>query len=132
VAEGRVSVLSQYAAGLAVLISCLGLLGLAAFSAERRRKEIGVRKVLGATQSGIVYLLTGEFTRLVGVAVVVGLPLGFFIARQWLSGFAYRIELEAWYFGLAGGLALLTALLTVSTQAFRAARINPVYCLKEE
>jgi hypothetical protein len=132
VAEGRVSVLSQYAAGLAVLISCLGLLGLAAFSAERRRKEIGVRKVLGATQSGIVYLLTGEFTRLVGVAVVVGLPLGFFIARQWLSGFAYRIVLEPWYFGLAGGLALLTALLTVSTQAFRAARINPVHCLKEE
>ena len=132
VAEGRVSVLSQYAAGLAVLISCLGLLGLAAFSAERRRKEIGVRKVLGATERGIVYLLTGEFARLVGVAVGMGLPVGFCVARQWLSGFAYRIELEPWYFGLAGGLALLTALLTVGTQALRAARINPVHCLREE
>jgi ABC-type antimicrobial peptide transport system permease subunit len=132
VAEGRVSVLSQYAAGLAVLISCLGLLGLAAFSAERRRKEIGVRKVLGATESGIVYLLTGEFTRLVGGAVVVGLPLGFFIARQWLSAFAYRVDLEAWYFAAAGLLALLVALLTVGSQALRAARINPVQCLKEE
>jgi hypothetical protein len=132
VAEGRVSVLSGYAAVLAVLISCLGLLGLAAFSAERRRKEIGVRKVLGATESGIVALLTGEFARLVGVAVVLGLPTGFFIARAWLAGFAYRIDLQAWYFVLAGGLALATALLTVSTQAFRAARINPVQCLKEE
>jgi hypothetical protein len=132
VAEERVSVLSGYAAVLAVLISCLGLLGLAAFSAERRRKEIGVRKVLGATESGIVALLSGEFAQLVGIAVVLGLPTGFFIARAWLAGFAYRIELEAWYFVLAGGLALVTALLTVSTQAFRAARVNPVHCLKEE
>jgi hypothetical protein len=132
VAEGRVSVLSQYAAVLAVLISCLGLLGLAAFSAERRRKEIGVRKVLGASESGIVALLSGEFARLVGIAVVLGLPIGFFIAREWLAGFAYRIDLQAWYFMLAGGLALITALLTVGTQALRAARINPVHCLKEE
>jgi hypothetical protein len=132
VAEGRVSVLSGYAAVLAVLISCLGLLGLAAFSAERRRKEIGVRKVLGATESGIVALLSGEFARLVGIAIGVGLPVGFLIARAWLAGFAYRIDLEAWYFVLAGGVALLTALLTVGTQALRAARLNPVHCLKEE
>ncbi len=132
VAEGRVSVLSGYAAVLAVLISCLGLLGLAAFSAERRRKEIGVRKVLGATESGIVALLSGEFARLVGIAVVIGLPVGYLVAREWLAGFAYRIDLDAWYFVLAGGVALLTALLTVGTQALRAARLNPVHCLKEE
>jgi ABC-type antimicrobial peptide transport system permease subunit len=130
--ERRVSVLSQYFAGLAVLISCLGLFGLAAFSAERRRKEIGVRKVFGASEGSIIFLLSGDFTRLVGAAIVVALPVSYLVARQWLSGFAYRISLEAWYFVAAGLLALLIAFLTVGSQAFRAARINPVQCLKEE
>jgi ABC-type antimicrobial peptide transport system permease subunit len=130
--ERRVSVLSQYFAGLAVLISCLGLFGLAAFSAERRRKEIGVRKVFGAGEGRIFFLLSGDFTRLVGVAILVALPVSYGLARQWLSGFAYRIDLEAWYFIAAGLLALLIAFLTVGSQALRAARINPVECLKEE
>jgi ABC-type antimicrobial peptide transport system permease subunit len=130
--ERRVSVLSQYFAGLAVLISCLGLFGLAAFSAERRRKEIGVRKVFGASEGSIIFLLSGDFTRLVGAAILVALPVSYLVARQWLSGFAYRISLEAWYFVAAGLLALLIAFLTVGSQAFRAARINPVQCLKEE
>ena len=131
-AERRVSVLSQYFAGLAVVISCLGLFGLAAFSAERRRKEIGVRKVFGASEESILFLLSGDFTRLVGIAIVVALPVSYLLARQWLSAFAYRIDLEAWYFVLAGGVALLVAFLTVGSQALRAARINPVHCLKEE
>ena len=131
-AEQRVSILSRYFAGIAILISCLGLLGLAAFTAERRRKEIGIRKVLGSTEAGIVYLLSNEFTRLVGAAIGVALPVSYLLASTWLKGFAYRIALEPWYFLLAGLLALTTALLTVGLQAFKAARINPVECLKEE
>ncbi len=131
-AEGRVSVLSRYFAGIAILISCLGLLGLAAFTAERRRKEIGIRKVLGSTEAGIVYLLSNDFTRLVGAAILIALPLSYLLASAWLKGFAYKITLKPWYFLLAGLLALATALLTVGLQAFKAARINPVECLKEE
>jgi hypothetical protein len=131
-AEQRVAGLARYFAGLAILISCLGLLGLAAFTAERRRKEIGVRKVLGATEWGIVWLLSGDLARLVGVAVLLALPPGYLLARQWLAGFAYRIDLQPWYFLAAGGLALATALLTVGLQAARAARANPVESLKEE
>jgi hypothetical protein len=132
VAEQRVSVLSRYFAGIAILISCLGLLGLAAFTAERRKKEIGIRKVLGASEAGIVYLLSNDFTRLVGVAIVIALPLSYLLAREWLAGFAYKITLGPWYFLLAGLLALGTALLTVGLQAFKAARTNPVQGLKEE
>jgi ABC-type antimicrobial peptide transport system permease subunit len=131
-AEQRVSVLSRYFAGIAILISCLGLLGLAAFTAERRRKEIGIRKVLGASQAGIVYLLSNDFTKLVGVAIGVALPVSYGLASTWLEGFAYRIDLKPWYFLLAGLLALGTALLTVGLQASKAARINPVHCLKDE
>jgi hypothetical protein len=131
-AEQRVSVLSRYFAGIAILISCLGLLGLAAFTAERRRKEIGIRKVLGSSEAGIVYLLSNDFTKLVGVAIGLALPVSYLLASTWLKGFAYRIDLEPWYFLLAGLLALGTALLTVGLQAFKAARINPVQCLKDE
>jgi ABC-type antimicrobial peptide transport system permease subunit len=131
-AERRVAVLSGYFAGFAILISCLGLLGLAAFTAEQRRKEIGVRKVLGSTEWEIVYLLSGDFARLVLVAIGIALPVSYLLTKGWLAGFAYRVDLEPWYFGLAGGLALLVALGTVGTQALRAARINPAQCLKEE
>ncbi len=131
-AERRVSVLSGYFAGFAILISCLGLLGLAAFTAERRRKEIGVRKVLGSSTFGIVYLLSGDFTKLVGGAVLLALPVSFLLAKGWLAGFAYRVPLSPWYFLAAGGIAMLVALFTVGTQALRAARINPTHCLKEE
>jgi predicted permease len=132
VAEGRIAVLSRYFAGLAILISCLGLLGLAAFTAERRRKEIGIRKVLGAGNAGIVFLLAGDFTKLVLGAILIGLPLSYLVATQWLDNFVYHIPLKLAYFLLAGLLALLVTLFTVGIQAVRAARINPVRCLKED
>jgi hypothetical protein len=131
-AEQRVGLLSRYFAGVAILISCLGLFGLAAFTAERRRKEIGIRKVLGATEAAIVYLLAGSFTRPVLLAVLLALPLSYILANQWLERFVYRIELEAWFFLLAGVLALTIALLTVGFQAAKAAFINPVQSLKDE
>ncbi len=132
VAEQRVATLSQYFAGLAILISCLGLFGLAAFTAERRRKEIGVRKVLGASRASIVYLLSSDFTKLVLVAICLSLPLSYLIVKHWLQSFEYRIALEWWYFVGAGLAALLIAWLTVSTQAIRAASDNPVHSLKDE
>lgn len=131
-AEERISVLSGYFAGLAILISCLGLLGLAAFSAERRLKEIGIRKALGASVSGIVYLLTSDFTKVVFVAILIALPISYFIAAAWLEGFAFRIPLGPWYFIGAGIIALLIAGLTVGTQAVKAASINPSKCLRDE
>lgn len=131
VSELRVGVLSRYFAGLAVIISCLGLFGLAAFTAERRMKEISVRKILGGSAAHIVLLLSADFTKLVGVAVCVALPLGYLITRKWLDGFAYRIELQWWYFALAGVLALVTAWLTVGSQAVKASRVNPVQHLKD-
>jgi hypothetical protein len=131
-AEQRVSVLSRYFAGLAILISCLGLLGLAAFTAERRTKEIGIRKVLGSSEWGIVYLLTSEFTRTVLIAVAIAIPVSYLVSQAWLNTFAFRTELSSWYFLIAGILAILVAWLTVSTQAFRVARVNPANCLSDQ
>jgi ABC-type lipoprotein release transport system permease subunit len=130
--ESKTAALSNYFAVLAILISCLGLLGLAAFTAQRRRKEISIRKVLGASQAGIAFLLSGEFTRLVLVAVVIALPVSYFLARKWLESFAYRIDLVWWHFAGAGLLAVLIAWLTVVGQAVNAARTNPVKALNQE
>jgi len=130
--ENRVGILANYFAILAILISCLGLLGLASFTAERRKKEIGLRKVLGSSELGIIYLLSGDFTRIVIVAVVIALPLAYLAASSWLDSFAYHIDLKLWYFAGAGLGALVIAWLTVGAQAFRAARFNPTECLKEE
>jgi ABC-type antimicrobial peptide transport system permease subunit len=130
--ENRVAVLFNYFTGMAILISCLGLLGLAAFTAQRRRKEIGIRKVLGASQAGIALLLSGEFTRLVLLAVVIAVPVSYGLARKWLDSFAYRIDLVWWHFAGAGLLAVLIAWLTVGTQAVNAARANPVKALSQE
>ncbi|MEQ9438740.1 MAG: FtsX-like permease family protein [Cyclobacteriaceae bacterium] len=131
-AEERVSTLSKYFAGIAILISCLGLFGLAAFTAERRLKEIGIRKILGSSVFDIVYLLSSDFTKMVLVAICIALPISFFIAYRWLQGFALSIDLEWWYFAGAGVTALLIAWLTVGFQTFKAARVNPVQCLKDE
>lgn len=131
-AERRVAVLARYFAGLAILISCLGLLGLATFTAERRRKEIGIRKALGASEWGVVYLLSKDLTRLVVVAIALALPLSYLVMRHWLADFAYRIDLRGWYFASAGLGALLLAWLTVGGQALRAARSKPVQSLREE
>jgi len=130
--ENRVSVLSRYFAGLAILISCLGLFGLATFMAERRLKEIGIRKILGASDFGIVRLLSGDFTKMVLVAIIIALPISYFIARNWLEGFAYRIDLEWWFFAGTGVLALLIAWFTVGLQTVKAARVNLTECLKDE
>ena len=131
-AEQRVSTLSKYFAGIAILISCLGLFGLAAFTAERRLKEIGIRKALGASSISIVRLLSGDFTKMVLVAVVIALPLSYLAAQRWLQGFAFHIELRWWYFAGAGLLALLIAWFTVGLQTVKAARVNPVECLRDE
>ena len=132
VAERRVAVLARYFAGLAILISALGLLGLAAFTAERRRKEIGIRKALGASELSIVWLLTSSLTWLVVVAIALALPLSYLLLQRWLEGFAYRVAWQWWYFVAAGMGALLIAWLTVSMQAWRAARRNPVLSLRAE
>lgn len=119
-------------ATLAIFIACLGLLGLAAFIAEQRTKEIGVRKVLGATAGNIVYLLSKDFTKLVLVATIIASPLAYWALQRWLQNFAYHIALGPGTFLLAGGGALLIALLTISFQAVRAALTNPVEALRYE
>ena len=131
-AEAKVSVLSKYFAGLAILISCLGLFGLATFTAERRKKEIGIRKILGASVFGIVRMLTSDFTSIVLVAILIALPISYVIAQNWLANFAFSIALTGWYFVLPGALVLLIAWGTVGLQTVQAARVNPVECLKEE
>lgn len=131
-AEQRVSVLSKYFAVIAILISCLGLFALAAYTTERRTKEIGIRKVLGASEVGIVHLLTREFSKIVLAAILISLPISFVFTKQWLNAFAYKINLEWWYFIGAGVLTLIIAWITVAAQTLRAAWVNPADCLKNE
>jgi len=117
---------------LAIFISCLGLFGLSAYTTQRRIKEIGVRKVLGASVQGIVGLLAREFLMPVALATLIAFPLAGWVMDRWLHAFAYRIALEWWYFAVGGGLALLVALCTVSFQSFQAARANPVKSLRAD
>ncbi|HTF19246.1 MAG TPA: FtsX-like permease family protein, partial [Chryseolinea sp.] len=131
-AELRVSMLSRYFAGIAIIISCLGLFGLASYTAERRFKEIGIRKALGSSNLGIIYLLSSDFTKVVALAIVIALPISFFVLKKWLDNFVFKIELEWWYFIGSGVLALVIAWLTVASQAAKASRINPVNCLRSE
>ena len=117
---------------IAVLISSLGLFGLATFSALQRTKEIGVRKVLGASVQGITLLLSKDFIRLVLVSIAIGIPVSLWAMQQWIEAFAYRIDLNWWMFALAGLLAIFLAVCTISFQAIRAARANPVQSLRSE
>jgi len=117
---------------LAIMIACLGLFGLTAFITEQRTKEIGIRKVLGASVTGVVGLLSKDFLKLVLIANLIAWPVAYTIMSQWLENFAYRIEIGWWVFALAGGAALAIAVLTVSFQAIRAALANPVEALKYE
>lgn len=119
-------------AGLTILIACLGLLGLTAYAAMQRTKEIGIRKVLGASVTNIVALLGRDLLRLVVIALVVATPVAWLALNRWLQNFAYRIDIGWGVFALAGGLALLIALLTVSAQAIKAALTNPVEALRYE
>lgn len=117
---------------LAIVIACLGLLALASFMAEQRTKEIGIRKVMGASVRSIVLLLSEDFTKLVVIAFAVAIPLAYWAVQQWLEDFAYKIDIGLTSFIIAGVLALLVALLTVSYQAFKAAMANPVKSLRNE
>ncbi|HYJ37061.1 MAG TPA: ABC transporter permease [Chitinophagaceae bacterium] len=130
--EMLVGKLSRLFAFLTILISCLGLFGLAAYTAERRTKEIGIRKVLGATVSNVVALLSKDFLRLVGIASVIAFPLAYWAMFNWLQDFAYRVSISWWVFIAAGVLALVIALATVSFQAVKAAIMNPVKSLRTE
>ncbi len=131
-ADERTETILKIFAFLAVAIACLGLFGLASFTAEQRTKEIGVRKVLGASAPGIVILLSKEFAKWVLIANVLAWPAAYFIMRNWLQQFAYRTNIAWWLFAAAGAGALIVALLTVSFQALRAAQTNPVEALKYE
>ncbi len=117
---------------LSILIACLGLFGLAAFNAEKRTKEIGVRKVLGASVGQITFALITDFLKLVGIAIVVSLPIGWYAMHKWLEDFSYRIEIGWWVFVLAALLAVGISILTVSYQSIRAAIVNPVKSLRTE
>ena len=130
--EQRIATLSKYFGGLAILISCLGLFGLASFTAERRLKEIGIRKVLGSSEMAIVYLLASDFTKIVLVSIIIAVPISYFSSVKWLDGFAFKISLQPWYFIGAGLIALMVAWFTVAFQAFKASRINPTDCLRSE
>jgi len=131
-AEQRTSTLSTYFAGLAILISCLGLFGLVSYATEQRAKEIGIRKVLGASIQNLFMLLTVDFTKLVFISLLISIPFGWFVMSVWLEGFAYRIDLSMWIFVYSGASALAIALLTVSYQSIRASISNPVRALRNE
>jgi putative ABC transport system permease protein len=130
--EMLMSKLSRVFAVLGILISCLGLFGLAAYTAERRIKEIGIRKVLGATVTGLAGLLSVEFLKLVLVSVLLAFPLAWYTMHKWLLDYSYRVDIQWWVFAAAGVVAILIAILTVSFQAIRAAVSNPVTCLRSE
>ena len=131
--EKRVSLLSRYFAGLAIIISCLGLFGLAAFTAQKRQKEIGIRKVIGATVSNVVLLLSKDFLRLVLISVILATPLAYFLLHSWLDGFAYRVDIQwSWLFGAIAVMVMIIAFATVSFQSIRAALMNPTSSLRSE
>jgi putative ABC transport system permease protein len=130
--EQKTARIMNIAMAIAIFISCMGLFGLAAFIAEQRTKEIGIRKVLGATVTDIVSMLSVDFVRLVVIAIVIASPVAYYFMHQWLQDFAYRVPMSWWIYALAGGGALLIALLTVSWQAIRAATANPVDSLRAE
>ncbi|MCK6694268.1 MAG: ABC transporter permease, partial [Thermoanaerobaculia bacterium] len=117
---------------LAILIACLGLFGLTAFVVQQRVKEIGIRKVLGATVPGLLLLLSKDFLKLVAVALLIASPVAWYFMQQWLEDFAYRIQIDMWVFLTAGFVAALVAFLTVSFQSIKAALANPVNSLRNE
>ena len=130
--ETLISSLAKIFASLAIFISCLGLFGLSAYTAERRTKEIGVRKVLGASVTGITALLSKDFIKLVAVAWLIAFPIAWWIMHSWLQHYQYRIEISWWIFLVAGISAILIALITISFQSVKAAMANPVRSLRAE
>ncbi len=131
-AEQRLGQIFMVFTMLSILIACLGLFGLAAFNAQKRTKEIGIRKVLGASVGQITYRLTTDFLKMVGIAILISLPVGWFVMNKWLEDFSYRIEIGWWVYALAALLAIAIAILTVSYQSIKAAIVNPVKSLRTE
>jgi len=132
VSEQKIGYTLTLFAGLTIFVACLGLLGLVTYTAERRIKEIGIRKVLGSSVTQIVALLSKEFIRLVAIAFVIAFPLAYYLMNNWLQDFAYRIDLSPWVFVLAGGITIAIAFITVSVKSIQAAIVNPIKSLKTE
>jgi putative ABC transport system permease protein len=130
--EEKLIVLFSYFTFITIFIACLGLFGLAAFTAEQRTKEIGIRKVLGSSVLKIVSLLSKDFTKLVAISFLIACPISYLIMRGWLQNFAYRTTMSWWIFIVSGVLALFIALITVSVQTMKSATSNPVKALKYE
>ena len=130
--EQRISKLGRYFGMVAIFLSCLGLFGLSAFTVENRKKEIGVRKVHGASISGILTMIVKDFILLVLISIVVMVPLGWYLSQAWLQGYAYKTNLSWWIFAASAGVLLSIALVTVSFQALKAAQVNPATTLKSE
>jgi ABC-type antimicrobial peptide transport system permease subunit len=130
--EKRTASLAALFAGLTIFISCLGLFGLATYTAENRTREIGVRKVLGASVAGITALLSRDFLKLVILSILIASPVAWWAMSNWLKSYPYRISIEWWVFALAGFSAILIALLTISFQSVKAALANPVKSLRSE
>jgi putative ABC transport system permease protein len=127
-----VAVLSRYFAGIAIIISCLGLFGLAAFTAQRRQKEIGIRKVVGASAGNIAAILSTDFLKLVLIALLIAIPSSWWAADKWLQSFAYRINIDTGIFVITAASVILITLLTISFQTIKAATANPVKSLRTE
>ncbi|MFY0252553.1 FtsX-like permease family protein [Chitinophaga sp. 30R24] len=132
IAEQRMGKLFNIFAVLSVIVSCLGLFGLTTFATQKRIREIGVRKVLGASVAGIVGLLSKDFVRLVLLALLIAFPIAWWVMTLWLQGFAFHIGMEWWYFGIAGIIALVISFITISYQSIKAAKANPVKSLRAE
>jgi ABC-type antimicrobial peptide transport system permease subunit len=130
--ELRVSALSKYFAGLAIIISCLGLFGLAAFTAQKRRKEIGVRKVIGASVVSITTMLSKDFLKLTFISLAIALPLSWWLMNSWLQNFAYRVNIGPVIFITASAAVIFITLLTISFQTIKAAMASPVRSLRTE
>jgi putative ABC transport system permease protein len=119
-------------AGLAIVIACIGLFALTAFTAEQRTKEIGIRKVLGASVPGIVVLLSREFGRLILVAFVIASPIAWYVVTWWLTSYSYKTEIGVWVYVVAGMIIAVIAIITMSFQSIKAALANPVNSLRSE
>jgi ABC-type antimicrobial peptide transport system permease subunit len=130
--EELIARLTSVSAVLTILISSLGLLGLVMYSVEQRTKEFGIRKVLGASGASIIGLLSKDFIKLILIAFCIAAPFAWFFMHGWLQQFAFQIDLSWWMFALAGGAALLMAMLTIGYQAMRATMVNPAKNLKSE
>ncbi len=130
--EQRTGVVFMAFTALAIGIACLGLLGLAAYAAEQRNKEIGIRKVMGANTASITRMLSFDFIKLVLIAILIAAPISWYLMQQWLQAFAYRVTLHWWLIGIAGLTAMAVALLTIGFQSVKAALANPVKSLRSE